>query len=85
MSLNKKKTVREIGRRTHMKNRDVQAVIETLIEVWTEELARSGRIEIEHFFVLTADPAGSRLRVKISNTLRRRIQLLSDVAVISID
>ena len=52
MSLNKKKMVREIGRRTQIRNRDVQAVIETLIEVWTEELVSGGRIEIENLFVI---------------------------------
>jgi len=52
MSLNKKKMVREIGRRTRMSNRDVQRVIETLVEVWTEELVSGGRIELEHFVVL---------------------------------
>lgn len=52
MSLNKKKMVREIGRRTRLSNSDVQRVIETLIEVWTEELVSGGRIEIEHFLVL---------------------------------
>jgi nucleoid DNA-binding protein len=52
MSLNKKKMVREIGRRTRLKNRDVQAVIETLVDVWTEELVAGGRIEIEGFLVL---------------------------------
>lgn len=52
MSLNKKTMVREIGRRTRLSNRDVERVIETLVEVWTEELVRGGRIEIEHFMVL---------------------------------
>lgn len=52
MSLNKKRMVREIGRRTRLKNRDVERVIETLVEVWTEELVSGGRIEIEHFMVL---------------------------------
>jgi len=54
MSLNKKTMVREIGRRTRLSNRDVQRVIETLVEVWTEELVSGGRIEIEHFLVLEA-------------------------------
>jgi nucleoid DNA-binding protein len=58
MSLNKKTMVREIGRRTRLKNRDVQAVINTLIEVWTEELVSGGRIEIENFFVLTTKERG---------------------------
>ncbi len=52
MSLNKKTMVREIGRRTRLSNRDVERVIETLVEVWTDELVSGGRIEIEHFMVL---------------------------------
>ena len=52
MSLNKNKMVREIGRRTRLKNRDVQLVLETLIDVWTEELVSGGRIELENFIVL---------------------------------
>jgi len=52
MSLNKKTMMREIGRRTRLSNRDVQRVIETLVDVWTEELVSGGRIEIEHFMVL---------------------------------
>ena len=52
MSLNKQKMVREIGRRTRLSNRDVQRVIETLVEVWSEELQNDGRIELEHFVVI---------------------------------
>lgn len=52
MSLNKKRMVREIGRRTRLSNRDVQRVVETLVEVWTEELVSGGRIEIENFVAL---------------------------------
>ncbi len=52
MSLNKKKMVREIGRRTRLSNRDVERVIETLVDVWTEELVSGGRIEVENFVVL---------------------------------
>nr|WP_281721344.1 HU family DNA-binding protein [Nitrosomonas nitrosa] len=52
MSLNKNKMIREIGRRTRLKNRDVQKVLETLIDVWTEELVAGGKIELENFFVL---------------------------------
>jgi len=51
-SLNKNKMVREIGRRTRLKNRDVQLVLETLVDVWTEELVAGGRIELENFIVL---------------------------------
>lgn len=52
MSLNKNKIVREIGRRTRLKNREVQLVLETLIDVWTEELVAGGKIELENFIVL---------------------------------
>jgi nucleoid DNA-binding protein len=52
MTLNKNQMVREIGRRTRLKNRDVQSMLETLIDVWTEELVADGRIELENFLVL---------------------------------
>jgi nucleoid DNA-binding protein len=52
MTLTKNKMVREIGRRTRLKNRDVQLVLETLIDVWTEELVADGKIELENFVVL---------------------------------
>jgi nucleoid DNA-binding protein len=52
MSLNKNKMVREIGRRTRLKNRDVQLMLETLIDVWAEELVAGSKIELENFLVL---------------------------------
>jgi nucleoid DNA-binding protein len=52
MTLTKNKMVREIGRRTRLKNHDVQAMIEALVEVWTDELVGGGRIELENFLVL---------------------------------
>jgi len=52
VTLNKNKMVREIGRRTRLKNRDVQLMLESLIDVWTEELVAGGRIELENFLVL---------------------------------
>ena len=52
ISLNKNKMVREIGRRTRLKNREVQLMLETLIDIWTEELVAGGRIELENFIVL---------------------------------
>lgn len=52
MTLNKNKMIREIGRRTRLKNRDVQLMLETLVDVWTEELVAGGRIELENFLVL---------------------------------
>lgn len=52
MTLTKNKMIREIGRRTRLKNREVQVMLEALIEVWAEELVSGGRIELEHFLVL---------------------------------
>lgn len=52
MTLTKNKLVREIGRRTRLKNRDVQLMLETLVDVWTDELVNGGRIELENFLVL---------------------------------
>lgn len=52
MTLNKNRMVREIGQRTRLKNRDVQLVLETLVDVWMEELVADGRIELENFLVL---------------------------------
>ena len=78
MSLNKKTMVREIGRRMRLKNREVEAVIDTLIDVWTEELVAGGRIEIENFMVMATHPANKRLLVRISDSLRNRIQATLD-------
>jgi nucleoid DNA-binding protein len=52
MSLDKNKTIAEVGRRTRLRNHDVQKMFETLIEVWSEELAQECRIEVENFLVL---------------------------------
>lgn len=52
MTLNKNRMVREIGRRTRFKNREVQLMLETLIDVWTESLITGERIELENLFVL---------------------------------
>ena len=65
MTLTKNKMVSEVGRRTRLKNRDVQLMLEALIEVWTEELVgESGRIELERFMVLdvlTVERTANRL------------------------
>lgn len=52
MTLTKNKMIRAIGRRTRLKNREVQVMLEALMEVWTEELIGGGRIELENLFVL---------------------------------
>lgn len=52
MTLTKNKMIREIGRRTRLKNRDVRLMLETLINVWMESLVAGERIELENLFVL---------------------------------
>ncbi len=54
MTLTKNIMVREIGRRTRLKNREVQVMLEALVEVWAEELVAGGKIELENFLVLEA-------------------------------
>ncbi len=50
--MNKRETIQAIGNKTRMRNYDVQKVLEALIEVWSDELAAGGRIEIQNFLVL---------------------------------
>ncbi len=52
MSLDKNKTIAEVGRRTRLRNHDVQKMLEALVEVWSEALAQEGRIELENFLVM---------------------------------
>ena len=52
MALTKNNMVSEIGRRTRLRNHDVQRMLEALIEVWSEELASGGRIELQNFLIL---------------------------------
>src|SRR5258706_12663746 len=51
-TVNKRDTIAAIGKKTRLRNHDVQQVVETLLEVWTEELAAGGRLEIQNFLVL---------------------------------
>jgi len=87
MTLTKNQIVREIWRRTRLKNRDVQAMLETLTEVWMEELVNGGRIELEHFLVIeeqAIEGAANRLlpkrrfrqiTVPASKALRARLNI----------
>lgn len=87
MTLTKKKMISEIGRRTRLKNRDVQAMLETLVEVWTEELVNGGRIELENFLVIDVDTVEvsstrlfskrkyRRLRVRASRFMRKCLNI----------
>ncbi len=50
--MNKRSTIVEVGRRTRTRNYEVQRLFETLVEVWSEVLARGEKIEIENFLIL---------------------------------
>ena len=50
--MNKRDTIAAIGQKTRLRNHDVQQVVETLLELWTDELVNGGRIEIQNFLVL---------------------------------
>src|SRR5579859_2805747 len=52
MSFDKNKKIAEVGRRTRLRNYDVQKMLEALVEVWSDELTEGRRIEIENFLVL---------------------------------
>ncbi|MBE7511469.1 MAG: HU family DNA-binding protein [Anaerolineales bacterium] len=74
MSLDKNKTVAEIGRRTRLRNHEVQRMLEALIEVWTEALASGGRIEIQNFLVLEVkqvDRGENAGKLMVGGKLRR--------------
>ena len=51
-TLTKQTITRAIGRRTRLRNADVSRVLEALIALLTDELARGGRVELENFLVL---------------------------------
>ncbi len=84
MSLNKQKMVREISNRTHVTNGDVRKVLHALFEGWIQELANSGRIEIENFMVMEIEhrdheegqPQLRRLMVRPSRSLRARLSVI---------
>ena len=70
MTLTKHKMIAEIGRRTRLKNRDVQLMLEALVELWSEELVEGGRIELESFLILETKTIdrGSKQGVLVSQT-----------------
>jgi nucleoid DNA-binding protein len=75
MALTKNKMVSEIGRRTRLRNHDVQLMLEALVEVWSEELASGGRIELQNFLVLEVQriDRGERHGMLITGQPRRVI------------
>ncbi len=80
MTLTKNKMVQAIGKRTRLKNRDVQLMLEALIDVWAENLIADERIELENFFVLEthfigSGEGGGRLNGKSAPRYIRRLTL----------
>lgn len=73
--MNKQKMVRELGRRTRLKNREVQALIEALVDVWTKTLAKGERIELEGFCVLSV--RGGRVTFRAGKKLRGKVEVKS--------
>jgi len=78
--MNKRDTIAAIGQKTRLRNHDIQKVVETLLEVWSEELATGGRIEIQNFLVfsggrvLNVPTKRTQLRVRASKYLRARLR-----------
>jgi nucleoid DNA-binding protein len=56
MTLTRKQMIRQVGRRTRFSDRAVQVMLEALFDLWFEELAAGGRIEVEHLLVLEVRP-----------------------------
>ena len=84
MSLDKNKTIAEVGRRTRLRNHDVQKMLEALIEVWSDELADGGRIELENFLVLevkTVDRGERAGSLLIGGKLRRAPRVIKRLTV----
>ena len=73
-----------MGRRTRLRNHDVQKLLEALIEVWSDEFAQQGRIEVENFLVLEVkridrgERAGALL---IGGKLRRAPRVIKKLTV----
>lgn len=66
MTLTRKSLVRKIGQRTRLTNHQVELMLETLIDLCTEELGQGGRIALDNFLILEAmwirHPGGGTLQ-----------------------
>jgi nucleoid DNA-binding protein len=51
-TLTKQQIIRSIGRHTGVRDSEVAVVIESLIQVLTDQLAAGGRVEIQNFLVM---------------------------------
>ena len=79
-----KKTIAEVRRRTRLPNHHVQKMLEALVEVWSEELASEGQIELESFLVLEVkhEDRGERPRaLLVSGKLRRAPRAIKKLTV----
>jgi nucleoid DNA-binding protein len=84
MSLDKNKTVAEVGRSTRLRNHDVQKMLEALIEVWSDELAQEGCIEVENFLVLEVkhiDRGENAGHLLVSGKLKRAPRFIRQLVV----
>jgi nucleoid DNA-binding protein len=84
MSYDKNKTIAEVGRRTRLRNHDVQKMLEALIEVWSEALAQEGRIELESFLVLEVKQVDRGERtgtLLVGGKLRQAPRVVSQLSV----
>lgn len=84
MSPDKNKTIVEVGRRTRLRNHDVQKVLEALIGVWSQELMQDGRIELENFLKLEVKCIDRGQRpgaLLIGGKLRRAPQVIKKLTV----
>src|SRR5258706_15105051 len=84
MSFDKNKTIAEVGRRTRLRNHDVQKMLEALIEVWSEELTTGGRIELENFLVLEVkriDRGEQPGKLLVGGKLRRAPRVIRKLTV----
>ncbi len=79
------KTIAEVGRRTRLRNHDVQEkMLESLIEVWSEELTQEGRFELENFLVLEVkriDRGANAGTLLMGGKLRRAPRFIRKLAV----
>jgi nucleoid DNA-binding protein len=84
MTLDRHKTIAAIGQRTRLRNHDVQRMLEALVMVWTEELVKGGRIELENFLVLevkSVDRGQHAGHLRMGGKLRRAPRVIKKLTV----
>ncbi len=55
-TLTKQRLAREIGRRTHLSNKQAEATLSAMIAILSEHLAAGGRVELTNFLTLEVKP-----------------------------